>query len=188
MWQVLSTIRKWSVVASVDARAFEELQTHMSPSPGAQRSVEIKRRELTTGLKVVDCGIRWTCECLIQDKMARPYPKVAEKTSTAPMEEITYYLSIIDDCSHYAQIYFLKQMSDVEQRIRGYVRMTENQFGRMPRFIRSDQGEEYSSKALRFVDSMPKKVYRCIFSATECCYRAEKSILERDACWWMLAY
>lgn len=127
---------------------------------------EMKRRDLVSGLNVVDCGIRWTCECCIECKMARPpFPSVAEKTSTAvldiihsdvcgPMEVTTpggcrYYMTLIDDYSRYTFVYFLKHKSEVENKIREFVKLVQNQFGRKPRIIRSDQGGEYSSKELR---------------------------------------
>lgn len=164
---------------------------------------EIKRRDLATGMKVVDCGIRWTCECCIQGKMARPsFPKAAEKTSTAvldivhtdvcgPMEETTpggcrYYMSMIDDHSRYAFIYFLKEKSDVEQRIREYVRMAENQFGRKPRIIRSDQGGEYSSKALRrfYAEEGIKAEYTAAYSPQQngVSERKNRSLSEMGRC------
>ena len=116
---------------------------------------EMKRRDLVSGLKVVDCGIRWTCECCIECKMARsPFPPVAGKTSTevldiihsdvcGPMEETTlggcrYYMTLIDDHSRYTFVYFLKKKSEAEDKIREYVKLVQNQFGRKPRIIRSD--------------------------------------------------
>lgn len=127
---------------------------------------EMKRNDLVTGLNVVDCGIRCTCECCIEGKMARPsFPQVAEKTSTqvldiihsdvcGPMEETSpggcrYYMTLIDDHSRYTYVYFLRKKSEVEEKIREYVRLVENQFGRKPRIIRSDQGGEFSGMSLR---------------------------------------
>lgn len=77
---------------------------------------DIKRSDLATGIKVVDCGIHLTCEFCIQGKMCRPsFPKVAEKVSKnvldiihtdvcGPMDVVTqggcrYYMSMIDDHS-----------------------------------------------------------------------------------------
>lgn len=116
-------------------------------------------------MQVENCGIQLTCECCIEGKMARPtFAKEAVKTSkeildivhsdvSGPMTKTQggcrYYLTMIDDHSRYTMVYFFKEKSEVEGRIREYVRFVETQFGRKPKAIRSDRGGEYTSHSLR---------------------------------------
>uniref|UniRef100_A0AAG5DHX2 Uncharacterized protein n=1 Tax=Anopheles atroparvus TaxID=41427 RepID=A0AAG5DHX2_ANOAO len=164
---------------------------------------EMKRRDLVSGLNVVNCGIRWTCECCIECKMARPpFPSVAEKTSKevldiihsdvcGPMEVTTlggcrYYMTLIDDYSRYTFVYFLKHKSEVESKIREYVKLVQNQFGRKPRIIRSDQGGEYSSKELRkfYVNEGIKVEYTTAYSPQQngVSERKNRSLSEMGRC------
>lgn len=126
---------------------------------------DIERRTLATGMKIKPCGILKTCECCVEGKMARPaFPQAAEKKSKAVLDIVhsdvcgpmttspggcRYYMTMIDDHSRYTVVYFLKEKSEVADKIREYVRFTETQFGRKPKVIRSDRGGEYTSKALR---------------------------------------
>lgn len=126
---------------------------------------KVERHELASGMKIKSCGIRETCECCVRGKMARPpFPKVAEKKSEAVLDIVhsdvagpmtttpggcRYYMTMIDDHSRYTVVYFLKEKSEVADKIREYVRFTETQFGRKPKVIRSDRGGEYTSNVLR---------------------------------------
>lgn len=126
---------------------------------------EIERKGLATGMKMVKCGVRMTCECCVQGKMSRPsFPSSAEKKSKeildivhsdlcGPMTETPggckFYMTMIDDHSRYTVIYFLKAKSEAEDKIREYVSFTQNQFGRKPKVIRSDRGGEYTGNSIR---------------------------------------
>lgn len=126
---------------------------------------EVERRGLASGMKIKPCGIRMTCESCVEGKMARPpFPQAAEKKSKAVLDIVhsdvcgpmttspggcRYYMTMIDDHSRYTVVYFLKEKSEVIEKIREYVRFTETQFGRKPKVIRSDRGGEYTSNALR---------------------------------------
>lgn len=111
-----------------------------------------------------NCGIRQTCECCVEEKMARPsFPQVEKKAKAlldtvhsdicGPMKTspggCRYYMTMIDDHSRYTVVYFLKEKSEVTDKISEYVRFTEIQFRRKPKLIRSDRGGEYTSNALR---------------------------------------
>jgi len=54
-----------------------------------------------------------------------------------------YYMTIIDDTSRYAHIYFLKKKSDACKHLKEYSELVHNKTGRYPRIIRSDRGGEY---------------------------------------------
>lgn len=60
-----------------------------------------------------------------------------------------YVMHLIDDFSRYTVTFLLKQKSEAADRIKGYVRWTENQFGRKMQIIRSDGGGEFDNKELR---------------------------------------
>lgn len=135
---------------------------------------EIERKNLVSGMQVKNCGIQLTCECCIEGKMARPtFAKEAVKTSkeildivhsdvSGPMTKTQggcrYYLTMIDDHSRYTMVYFLKEKSEVEGRIREYVRFVETQFGRKPKAIRSDRGA--STRVTVYGSSTFRKVSR----------------------------
>lgn len=135
--------------------------------------------------------------------MARPaFPKAAEKVSTnvldivhsdvcGPMPKVTpggcrYYVTMIDDHSRFTFVYFLKRKSEVEEKIRGFVRMVETQVGRKPRAIRSDQGGEYSSKTLRqfYVDEGIQPQYTAAYSPQQngISERKNRSLCEMARC------
>lgn len=60
-----------------------------------------------------------------------------------------YVMHLIDDFSRYTVTFLLKQKSEAADRIKVYVRWTENQFGRKMQVIRSDGGGEFDNKDLR---------------------------------------
>ena len=126
----------------------------------------IIKEQLATGMKVRDCGIRSVCECCLEGKSARaPFPAVTERKSTqildivhtdlcGPMQTSTpsgnrYVMHLIDDFSRYTVTFLLKQKSEATNRIKAYVRWTENRFGRKMQIIRSDGGGEFDNKEVR---------------------------------------
>lgn len=121
---------------------------------------------LIEGLKIVDCGINVQCETCMEAKSTRlPFPKHAESKSTktldlvhtdvcGPMRTISqsgkrYVLTFVDDFSRYTVVYLLSQKSEVEQKLKEYVEMVKNKFGRKPVIIRSNRGGEYTGKAVK---------------------------------------
>lgn len=59
-----------------------------------------------------------------------------------------YVLTVIDDYSRYTTLYLIKHKSEVEEKIRSFVKEMETQYGKTVRIIRSDNGGEYTSKSL----------------------------------------
>lgn len=125
----------------------------------------LKKEDLASGVKIVDCGARIVCEHCLEGKMARlPFPQQSVKKTTrplqlvhtdlcGPMRNVTpggnrYFLSIIDDYSRYLWLYLLKNKAEAKGCIMNYVRAVENQFGRKPGIIRSDRGGEFVNKEL----------------------------------------
>lgn len=71
-----------------------------------------------------------------------------------PMEQATpggnrYFITLIDDFTRFCAVFLLKTKNEAEQRIREYVRWTENVFGRKPKVVRSDGGGEFVGERLQ---------------------------------------
>lgn len=115
---------------------------------------------LVDGMKIVECGMQTQCETCLEAKSTRlPFPKHSLSTSDKVLDLIhsdvcgpmqtesigkkRYFLSLIDDYSKYTVIYFLRNKSEVEVKIKEYIAMVENEFGKKPKVIRSDRGGEY---------------------------------------------
>lgn len=58
-----------------------------------------------------------------------------------------YYLTIIDDYSRYLAVYFLRT-SDAEEKLRDFVMEVKTTFGRPPKIIRSNSGDEFKNRPL----------------------------------------
>lgn len=125
----------------------------------------MKKEDLVSGVKIVDCGGRGKCEECLEGKSARlPFPQVSVKKTTqplqlvhtdlcGPMPDVTpggnrYFMCIVDDYSRFVKLYLLKDKAEAKEYIKNYVRMAENQFGRKPAIIRSDRGGEFVNKEL----------------------------------------
>lgn len=100
----------------------------------------LERRDLALGIKIQACGIRFQCECCIQD-------------ICGPMQTVTpggnrYFLTIIDDFSRYSWVYLLQMKSEAVDCIKNFVQLMKTLVGKVPKIIRSDQGGEYCCKEL----------------------------------------
>lgn len=112
-------------------------------------------------LKLVECGIIQKCEVCLQGKFARlPFPKKSNSQSVAPGDLVhtdvcgpmrtgsasgkRYFVTFIDDYSRYCFVYFLKNKSEVYDKLKEFVAMFRTQFGSTPKVIRSDRGGEYT--------------------------------------------
>ena len=58
-----------------------------------------------------------------------------------------YYVSFIDDYSRFAWVYFLHNKSEVLSTFQKWKAIVENQTGKRVRYLRSDNGGEYTSMA-----------------------------------------
>lgn len=58
-------------------------------------------------------------------------------------------MTMIDDCSRYTEVYFLKFKSEAMSKIKEYVKYVENKFEKKRNTIRSDNGREYITKELK---------------------------------------
>lgn len=121
---------------------------------------------LIDDLKLVDCGIKMSCDTCLKGKLTRlPFPKQSKGESIAPLDLIhtdvcgpmqtvtpggkRYLVTFIDDYSRYTHIYLLSNKSEVPGILKRYVELVKNKFGRKIKVIRSDRGGEYLSTNLR---------------------------------------
>ncbi|KAK8934286.1 hypothetical protein KSP39_PZI015019 [Platanthera zijinensis] len=68
-------------------------------------------------------------------------------TKTTSLGGSQYFVSFIDDFSRYVWVYTLKHKSEVLEKFIIWKKLVENQTGKRIRYIRSDNGGEYTSNA-----------------------------------------
>ena len=104
------------------------------------------------------------CECCKRSKMTK-LPFADERTrARRPLQRIhsdvcgpldathdgyKYFVSFVDDYTHMAVIYLMRKKSEVIIRLKEFVAMAEAHFGTKVERLRSDNGGEYSSIALK---------------------------------------
>lgn len=104
-----------------------------------------------------------------------------------PMEETShggsrYFLLLKDDYSHYRQVYFLKQKSEVADNIKKYVKMVQKENRHNIRIFRSDNGTEFINDELKkFFEDMGIHQQRTVPYTPEqngCAEREMRTIVE----------
>uniref|UniRef100_A0ABD2WB82 Integrase catalytic domain-containing protein n=1 Tax=Trichogramma kaykai TaxID=54128 RepID=A0ABD2WB82_9HYME len=93
------------------------------------------------------------CEGCVYGKQHRVSHPVNAKTASEPLDLIhvdlgemdirslggaKYFLLFKDDFTHYKTVYFLKSKDEAISKLRLYVKLVENQFGRTIKMLRSD--------------------------------------------------
>lgn len=121
---------------------------------------------LIEGMRLVECNCQHDCEVCLKAKTTRlPFPdksmnhsksvlEVVHTDVCGPMQTVSgsgkrYILTLIDDFSKFTVISFLSHKSEVESRIKEYISLVNNKFGRKPRILRSDRGGEYLSNQFK---------------------------------------
>lgn len=111
---------------------------------------KLQDKELVSGLKIQDCGIREVCECCIKEKLQRSsIPKEATTRATSVLELIhidlcghmqnttpngkRYFMTMIDDYSRFTEVYFLRYKSEAAKYIKDYTKYAENKFEKSSR-------------------------------------------------------
>ena len=122
-------------------------------------------KQMVEGLESSDKQFDTPCESCTMGKMTRmPFSKKSSHRSTESLTIIhsdvcgpmainsfggsRYMLSFIDDYSRYSFVYFIKSKDEVFGKFREFVNLVENQTGSKVKAIRTDNGGEYSSKAM----------------------------------------
>ena len=60
----------------------------------------------------------------------------------------SYFLTIVDDASGGTWVYLMKEKSEVEMLLKGFIAMTKNQFEKGVKVVRSDNGLEFKSSSM----------------------------------------
>lgn len=134
---------------------------------GHRDANEIKKLEtknLVTGLKLKgkhDKNVK--CECCTKGKLLeKPDPKATSYRAKAPLEIIhndicgpkkceslggkIYFITFTDDFSCYTTIYLISTKEKAVQKLKEFIAMTLNKFGKKPQVFRTDNGGEYVNK------------------------------------------
>lgn len=137
---------------------------------------DLVKKDLVSGLKIRDCGLESICGHCLEGKMARkPFPKESEKKTRAILDLIhtdvcgpmqtespagkRYVMTIIDDYSRFAFVYFLKQKSEAGKYIKDFIKEMKTQHKKVPKCIRSDRGREYvNSDLINYLKSQGTKI------------------------------
>ena len=107
-----------------------------------------------------------SCESCIEAKQAhRSFPQEAENRSQEPGERIMsdvwgpaakesigrwkYYISFTNDCTRYVHVLFLCDKSQAFDWIKEHVAQIKRQFGKVPKWIRFDNGKELINDKLK---------------------------------------
>lgn len=124
------------------------------------------QNKLVIGATVRSCPANDTCETCLEGKLSRlKFPKVSERKSKnildlvhsdvcGPMPVKTpsgnrYFVTLIDDYSRYTTVSLIKTKAEVPDKIIDFVNLMRNQFGRIPKILRSDGGGEYCNDKLK---------------------------------------
>jgi hypothetical protein len=127
----------------------------------------LKLDQLVEGLKIDESTIpSQTCEACIQAKQAhRPFPQEAKNRSEVPGERIMsdvwgpartesighwkYYISFTDDNTRITTAPFMKKKDQSFDRIQEYINVIEKKHGKVPKFMRFDNGKELVNDKLK---------------------------------------
>lgn len=110
-------------------------------------------------LNIKQCNCSDICEHCIKGKMAtKPFPKkssevnnmfdvvVSDVCGPFQVESVgraKYFVTFIDVYSRYSKVYFMRNKSDVFEKLREFVENVKTKFHLKPKVVRSDRGGEY---------------------------------------------
>lgn len=123
---------------------------------------EIIKYNMATGIENV--RVDEFCSICIESKQCRPAFSGTRQKSNRPLGHIhsdlcgpvspvtydgfNYFLSFIDDYSHFAYVYLISKKSEVFQKFQEYEATVTTQFGTKISKLTIDQGREYKSKEM----------------------------------------
>ena len=125
------------------------------------------QEKMVDGMAVDESSIpSKSCEACIQAKQAhKSFPQEAEHRSLEPGERVMsdvwgpagkesigkwkYYISFTDDCTRYVHVLFLKDKGQAFDRIKERILQIKRQFGKVPKWIRFDNGKELVNDKLK---------------------------------------
>lgn len=121
---------------------------------------KLSREKLVSGIDVND-DLSFCESCVFGKQCRVPFPKKSVKRAEAPLEIVhsdvcgkvsspsfsgcQYFLTFIDDYTHYVWVYVLKTKDQVFDKFKEFKSCVENQTGFKIKCLRSDNGGEYTS-------------------------------------------
>lgn len=144
-----------------NAQASSGLCIHEWHERLAHKNLRDIRKMQSEDLVIKPCTCTKVCESCIKGKMtSKPFPKrssateelfdvvVSDVCGPLQVESIggsRYFVTFIDVFSRYCKVYFIKNKSDVAEKVVEYVENVKTRFGKTPKIFRSDRGGEYTS-------------------------------------------
>ena len=130
-----------------------------------QSMQKLVRRKLVNHLDYDTSGKIGVCEACIGGKQCKNSFKPSETATSMPLELVhsdvcgkmgqksiggaEYFLTLLDDKTHYAWVYPLKTKDQVFERFKEWQAEVENFTGMKIKALRTDNGGEYTSKAFQ---------------------------------------
>lgn len=126
---------------------------------------ELQKKNMVDGMCKIDpSGISDICEACMKGKMHRT-PFGSRKCAKSPLEIVhsdvcgpinpvstegyRYYVSFMDDYTHFTVVYCLKTKDEVFSKFKEYYQLTKSKFNRTIHKLRVDNGGEYCGKVFQ---------------------------------------
>ncbi|KAL0270911.1 UNVERIFIED_CONTAM: hypothetical protein PYX00_008181 [Menopon gallinae] len=122
----------------------------------------LESKQMVNGLRLMGRDDTFNCEICARAKIHQlPFSKSTSRSKNAldlvhsdicgPMKVRSlggakYFVTFIDDCSRYTEVYMLKNKSEVLEKFKIFKARAENITGRKIKYIRTDNAREYLSK------------------------------------------
>ena len=132
----------------------------------SHRNLEDIKKMKSRGIKFRNCECSDICEACIQGKLAKKsFPKKANQVDSVldvicsdvcgPFEVVSiqgykYLVTFVDIYSNYTEVKFIKEKSEVPQKVIQFIERIKVQFGRKPKIFRTDRGTEYLNETLQY--------------------------------------
>jgi len=124
---------------------------------------EMVKRQIVKGISIRPGDVNTPCEICIQGKQTKTQfrethcksknkLKIVHTDLCGPMRTTSkggakYFLSFIDDCTRWTEVFFLRQKSDALQFFQEYKSRVERFTGEKIKYLQSDNGREFCNEA-----------------------------------------
>jgi len=96
-----------------------------------------------------------TTACCVKEPLELVHSDVCGKIGSRSLSGAEYFMTFVDDCTHYTWVYVLKNKSDVFDRFCEWKALVEKLSGQQVKTLRTDNGGEYTST--RFKNYLAKE-------------------------------
>ncbi|KAK9870289.1 hypothetical protein WA026_006376 [Henosepilachna vigintioctopunctata] len=152
---------------------------------GHQNVVYVRNILKRNGINYQDDWDDYVCPGCTYGKQHRVSHPANTKRSSKPLDLIhvdlcemnilslggaKYFLLFKDDFSHFRTVYFLKNKSEAAEKLKAYIKLVKNQFGKNVKTLRSDNGTEIKNGDVnKFLESLG------IFHSKSCAYTPQQN-------------